>query len=128
MSKLVVLVRQDLRLPKGKLAVQVAHAAVECVLKASEDDVEPWLDEGGTKIVLKVAGRKELFKYKKAADDSGLNNVVIADAGKTTVPPGTITCLGIGPDEGRANRCYDRKSENGLIFVKFFKQVFLFRS
>ena len=96
--KLAVLVRQDLKLPKGKMAVQVAHAAVECVLKTPRRDVDEWLKEGGRKIVLKVAGMKELSEYMRAANDAGLRNSLVADAGKTVVPPGTVTCLGIGPD------------------------------
>lgn len=97
--KQVILVRQDLQLPKGKLAVQVAHASVDCVLKTDRRKVDSWLAEGGKKVVLKVAGIKELFLYKQMADDARIKNSVITDAGKTTVAPGTVTCLGIGPDE-----------------------------
>tara|TARA_Y100000310_G_scaffold338133_2_gene426950 strand:+ start:2338 stop:2667 length:330 start_codon:yes stop_codon:yes gene_type:complete len=95
----VILVRQDLKLPKGKMAVQCSHASVECVLKSNRRLVDAWRKEGGMKVVLKVADKKELFKFKQLANDNNLKNVVIADAGKTTVQPGTITCLGIGPDE-----------------------------
>ncbi len=99
--KLVVLVRQDLKLPKGKLAVQVAHASVECALKTDRRLVDAWRREGGKKVVLKVAGEKELLRFKEFADGSGLKNALITDAGKTTVEPGTVTCLGIGPDEDK---------------------------
>ena len=62
--KLVVLVRQDLKLPKGKLAVQVAHASVECVLKTDRKLVDAWRREGGKKVVLKVADEKELLRFR----------------------------------------------------------------
>ena len=32
--KMVILVRSDLHMPKGKLSTQVAHASVEAVLKS----------------------------------------------------------------------------------------------
>ncbi|HIP66930.1 MAG TPA: peptidyl-tRNA hydrolase, partial [Candidatus Nanopusillus sp.] len=44
--KLVVLVRRDLKISCGKLAVQVAHAAVECVLSSKNEIVEQWRKEG----------------------------------------------------------------------------------
>ncbi len=97
--KLVVLVRQDLKLPKGKLAVQAAHAAVECVMKTDRRVVDSWRREGGKKVVLKVSDEKELLSFRESADGRGLKSALIADAGKTTVEPGTITCLGIGPDD-----------------------------
>ncbi len=97
--KQVVLVREDLKLPKGKLSSQVAHASVDATLKSDKKIVELWKKDGGKKVVLKVKDEKELFKYKQMAEDNGLKTALIQDAGHTVVEPGTITCLGIGPDE-----------------------------
>ncbi|MGC9079296.1 MAG: peptidyl-tRNA hydrolase Pth2 [Nanopusillaceae archaeon] len=102
MYKLVVVVRKDLDIGKGKLCVQVAHAAVECVLqqlKNNKDLVDAWRREGAKKIVLYVENLEKLLDiYQKAIKD-GLNSVLISDAGLTQLEPGTITCVGIGPDE-----------------------------
>ncbi len=97
--KQVILVRQDLKLPKGKMAVQSSHASVGALLKSHKDDIEKWQSQGMKKIVLKVKDEQELIEYKKKAEDIGLVVSLIEDAGKTTVKPGTRTCLGIGPDK-----------------------------
>ncbi|MBI2148601.1 peptidyl-tRNA hydrolase [Candidatus Woesearchaeota archaeon] len=97
--KQVILVRMDLKLPKGKLASQCAHAAVECVLRSDKDKVSKWRKEGMAKIVVKVNDLKELQKYNQLAKDSGLTAALITDAGRTTIEPGTVTCLCIGPDD-----------------------------
>jgi len=96
--KQVILVRTDLKLPKGKLASQVAHASVEAVLRSSKESVKAWRSEGMKKVVLEIADLQELYKYKQQAEDLGLITAVITDAGHTVVEPGTTTCLGIGPD------------------------------
>ena len=96
--KQVILVREDLKLPKGKLSAQVAHASVDTTLKSDKKIVELWKKEGAKKVVLKVKDEKELLKYKKTAEDLGLKTALIKDAGRTVLEPGTITCLGIGPD------------------------------
>ncbi len=96
--KQVILVRQDLKLPKGKMAAQVAHAATEALLRSHKDDITKWRTEGMKKVILKVADDKELIKYKNIAEDNGLVAALIIDAGRTVVEPGTMTCLGIGPD------------------------------
>ncbi len=96
--KQVILVREDLKLPKGKLSSQVAHASVDATLKSDKKIVELWKKEGAKKVVLKVKDEKELLKYKKIAEDLGLKTALVTDAGRTVLEPGTITCLGIGPD------------------------------
>ena len=96
--KQAIIVRQDLKLPKGKMAAQAAHASVEATLRSDEKKVNAWRDEGMGKIVLKVADEKELLKYNQIAKDSGLVTAVITDAGHTVVEPGTRTCMAIGPD------------------------------
>jgi PTH2 family peptidyl-tRNA hydrolase len=96
--KQVIVVREDLKLPKGKLASQVAHASVAALLKSHKDDINKWKEQGMKKVVLKVKDKKELFKYKNLADDTHLVTALISDQGKTVLKSGTITCLGIGPD------------------------------
>lgn len=99
MYKQVILVRMDLKLPKGKLASQASHASVEALLKSHKDDIDKWKKEGMKKVVLKVKDLEELEVYKKKADEKGLVTGLITDMGKTVVEPGTTTCLGIGPDK-----------------------------
>ena len=97
--KQAILVRTDLRLPKGKLAVQAAHAAVEGVLQSKKEAVNAWRDEGMAKVVLRVANETELMAFLDTAKAAGLVALFVSDAGRTVVPPGTVTCGVIGPDE-----------------------------
>ena len=97
--KQVILVREDLKLDKGKMAAQVAHASVEAALRSDKKIVKQWRIKGMKKIVLKVKNKEELFKYKEIAKNNNLKTALITDAGRTSIKPGTITCLAIGPDE-----------------------------
>ncbi len=99
MLKQIIIIRTDLKMPKGKLAVQCSHAAVESALNSDKNKVKEWLNEGAKKIVLKAEDEKELLKYNKLAKDSGLKTALIKDSGKTFFKKPTITCLGIGPDD-----------------------------
>ena len=96
--KQVILVRQDLKLPKGKLAVQSAHASLDAAMKSDKEILEKWKRQGGKKIILKVADEKELLKHMSMLENEGIKVSLIKDAGHTVVEPGTITCLGAGPD------------------------------
>lgn len=96
--KQVILVRQDLKLPKGKLASQASHASVDAVLKSHKNKIKEWKSLGMKKVILKVKNLEELYRFQQIAKDSGLKTALIKDAGRTVVEPGTVTCLAIGPD------------------------------
>ncbi|MDD7424234.1 MAG: peptidyl-tRNA hydrolase Pth2 [Candidatus Methanomethylophilaceae archaeon] len=99
-AKMVIVVRADLKLSKGKTAAQAAHAAVNCAFASKKKDprtFDKWFAEGQKKVVLKVQDLKQLYEIKAMADASGLVNSLITDAGRTEIEPGTVTCLGIGP-------------------------------
>ncbi len=97
--KQAIIARQDLKLPKGKMAAQCAHASVEAVLRSDKNKVNEWRKDGMAKIILKVKDLKELQKYNQIAKDFGLVTALITDAGRTTVEPGTVTVCAIGPDD-----------------------------
>ena len=101
--KLVVLVRTDLDMGKGKIAAQVGHASVECALRAEKKDkraFDIWMNGGQKKVVLKVVNKDEMVRYMSEAKSRGLYACMITDAGRTEVEPGTNTCVGIGPAPG----------------------------
>jgi PTH2 family peptidyl-tRNA hydrolase len=99
--KQVIVVRNDVGLSRGKLAAQCCHAAIECFRNAKPSLKKRWLDEGQKKVVLSARSLGELIKIKDMAKKAGINFSLIADAGLTEVPPGTITCIGIGPAPSR---------------------------
>ena len=98
--KQVLVVREDLDISEGKRAVQVAHGALGAAQHARERHgkwYKEWLAEGQRKVVLRARDLEELRALFEKAKALKLPCVLIDDAGLTEVPPGTTTCLGIGP-------------------------------
>jgi len=98
--KQVIVFRSDLKLSKGKAAAQAGHAAVSAAEEARKHKKEwweAWLNEGQCKVVVKVKSEAELLALEKQAKEMVLPCALIIDRGLTEIPPGTITCLGIGP-------------------------------
>lgn len=94
-----------MKLSRGKLAVQVAHAAVSALERADEKAAAAWKRSGQKKVVLSVKTLQTLLSLKQRAEQAGLPCALISDAGLTELPPGTVTCLGIGPaDEPAINK------------------------
>jgi PTH2 family peptidyl-tRNA hydrolase len=98
--KQVIVFYSDLKLSKGKTAVQAGHAAVSAAEEARRHRRkwwEDWIDEGQRKVAVKVRTEKELLELEKQAREFALPLALIVDRGLTEIPPNTITCLGIGP-------------------------------
>ena len=98
--KQAIVVRSDLKMGKGKVAAQVAHASLASAEAARERKTawyDLWKEEGQAKIVLKVESEAELDGLFRKAKSAGLPASLIQDRGLTQVEPGTVTCLGIGP-------------------------------
>jgi len=100
--KQCIVIRADLKLTKGKVAVQAAHASILSYERAPTRDRERWKEQGQKKVVLKVYSLEELNKLRDAAEELGLPCAIVEDAGLTEVPPGTVTALGIGPASAEA--------------------------
>lgn len=99
--KMVLVIRTDLKLTKGKIASQTAHAAVSCYKKTLDSNpkiADKWWRIGQPKIVLKVDNLAALESLQDQANRVGLVTSLILDAGRTQIDPGTATCIGLGPD------------------------------
>ena len=97
----MIVVRTDLGISKGKMAAQAAHAAVNCSFKSKKSDSKnfsKWLAEGQKKVVVKCQSESVLHDLQQHAREIGIVTSLVTDAGLTEVPPGTVTCLGIGPE------------------------------
>ena len=95
--KQVIVVNRSLSLPKGKLAAQVAHAAVGAFVAAGAQAQMAWLQAGMPKIVVYAADADALVQLERDAQQQQLPACLVHDAGRTVLPAGTITCLGLGP-------------------------------
>lgn len=95
-----MVVRRDLGMGTGKIAAQVAHAAVMGAEKTKAHKREwfdSWFEAGQAKVVVKVQSIEELMEVRKRAESLRLPVVLVQDSGLTQIQPGTTTCIGIGP-------------------------------
>lgn len=97
--KQVIAVRTDLRMGRGKIAAQVAHASVTAAEIARVSYTEWWNEWWNTqeKVVVKVGRYADLEQIRQEAARSNLPHRMIHDAGHTQVAPGTATCVAVGP-------------------------------
>lgn len=96
----MIVVPANLKIGKGKLAAQVAHASLaasEEARRTSRELWESWIKEGQAKIVVKARDLEEIFRLEREARKRKLPTSLIRDRGLTQLPPDTVTALGIGP-------------------------------
>ncbi|KAI0541374.1 PTH2-domain-containing protein [Xylaria digitata] len=106
--KLVLVVRTDLGMTKGKIAAQCSHATLACYKTLSRSAtrqptsaeakiLQRWERLGQAKIAVQVKSQDELLILMGKARSLGVTAEVIQDAGRTQIDPGSLTVLGVGP-------------------------------
>ncbi|KAH8899506.1 PTH2-domain-containing protein [Thozetella sp. PMI_491] len=106
--KLVLVVRTDLGMTKGKIAAQCGHATLACykrLLRAAQKDpksteaqlLNRWERLGQAKIAVQVKSQEEIMTLMGTARSLGITAEVVADAGRTQIEAGSLTVLGVGP-------------------------------
>ena len=99
--KMVLVIRTDLGMTKGKIAAQCCHACLSAFQHASTsnpDYVKEWTYSGQAKVTLKCdGGEQELLALQSDARRRGLTAMSICDAGRTQIAAGSRTVLAIGP-------------------------------
>lgn len=98
--KMVLVVRQDLGMGKGKIAAQCSHAAVGLYRQLSNANsmvIKHWERSACPKVVVKAPDEDTLKELANKATSLGIETCVVRDAGRTQIAPGSKTVLGIGP-------------------------------
>lgn len=121
-AKMMIVMRRDLKMRKGKIAAQSGHACVEAVLmalikenrmndfkitsngmslknvKKINTPLSDWFQYGCAKVCVYVDSEEELLDIEKKANERGIIAATITDAGLTEfhgIP--TKTCLALEP-------------------------------
>ena len=97
-TRMVIVVRRDLKMGTGKIASQVAHAAVALYVHVQKNDpklLQAYEKCATPKICLKCETLDELNAVEHAASINGLWTYAICDAGRTQIERGSKTCCAI---------------------------------
>ncbi|KAJ3057688.1 hypothetical protein HDU99_007180, partial [Rhizoclosmatium hyalinum] len=98
--KMVLLVRTDLDMGKGKAAAQCCHATLAAYRKIETKDpkgLRNWERYGQAKVTLKCPNEEEMLALQKKARSLGLVAESIRDAGRTQIAANSRTVLAVGP-------------------------------
>lgn len=104
--RMTLVVRQDLKMGKGKAAAQCSHATLALYKKITDphspaynpEMVSRWEHGNGqAKITLQVPDQDGMDLLFAQAMSLGVNAYVVHDAGRTQIAAGSATVLGLGP-------------------------------
>ncbi|KAE8817643.1 putative peptidyl-tRNA hydrolase 2 [Hordeum vulgare] len=99
--KMVLVVRQDLKMGAGKIASQCArkiiHDSSDISLCSNRVLLRQWEQFGQAKIVLTCKNQQEMNRIKETAEYRGIPTFIVTDAGRTQVVAGSKTVLAVGP-------------------------------
>ncbi|PIA26325.1 hypothetical protein AQUCO_09500056v1 [Aquilegia coerulea] len=99
--KMVLIVRNDLKMGKGKIAAQCSHATLGIYKKLQHrapKALSRWEMCGQVKVVLKTETEDDLLILQESAKSMNLPTHITIDAGRTQIAPNSLTVMAIlGP-------------------------------
>lgn len=97
--KMIMFVRTDLKMGKGKIGSQCAHSAISLYKILLKDKkyslINEWEMNGSKKITLKIKGETQFSDIIKYCIINNISYHQVIDAGKTQISPNSKTVLSI---------------------------------
>ncbi|KAI5657389.1 hypothetical protein M9H77_26182 [Catharanthus roseus] len=101
--KMVLVVRNDLKMGKGKIAAQCSHATLglyKKILHRAPKALNRWEMCGQVKVVVKIESEDDMLVLQERAKSLNLPTHITIDAGRTQIAPNSRTVMAIlGPVE-----------------------------
>lgn len=94
--KMVLVVRNDLKMGKGKIAAQCSHATLglyKKLLRRAPKALNRWENCGQVKVVLKTESEEDMLVLQGRAKSLQLPNHITIDAGRTQIAPNSRIVL-----------------------------------
>ena len=92
-----LVVRKDLKMQTGKIAAQCGHAIEHLVLHTPKQVMHEYRNHGQSKVALQVQTLEDLQFIESECIQGRIQTYIVEDQGRTQVPAGSQTVLGIGP-------------------------------
>lgn len=97
---MVLCVRMDLKMSKGKIAAQCCHACLgvwKKLWRRRDPVLRVWEEGGQPKVTLQVSDEEAMLELYTRAKQIGVPTYIVVDAGRTQVAPNSRTVMAVGP-------------------------------
>ncbi|KAL4352455.1 hypothetical protein GQ457_06G014350 [Hibiscus cannabinus] len=99
--KMVLVVRNDLKMGKGKIAAQCSHASLglyKKLLHRAPEALSRWERFGQPKVVVKIDSEEDMLVLQERAKSLNIPTHITVDAGRTQIAPNSRTVMAVlGP-------------------------------
>ncbi|XAR52085.1 Aminoacyl-tRNA hydrolase [Bertholletia excelsa] len=121
--KMVLVVRNDLKMGKGKIAAQCSHATLglyKKLLHRAPKALNRWEMCGQVKVVVKIENEEDMLVLQERAKSLNMPTHITIDAGRTQIAPNSRTVMAVlGPAD-----MVDDVTGSSAVMMKISWKVF----
>ncbi len=99
MYKCILLIRNDIKMSKGKVIAQCGHAIVNMMNDINKKTKKEWMNQGEKIVSVKAPTIDDIYQIQDICKKNKIYSYIVRDAGKTQVNPDTETVCIIGPEK-----------------------------